>query len=210
MVENRQTPSTSEPEVDPVIERRRFPARILGAVRLDADVFEEVEHHPAAIWQAAVIVGAAGLARGLAAVTAGEPPGFLGSVVIAYLSWVVVSGLIWLVGVVIDRDTSTFFELLRTIGFAAAPIVLLLVGVLPALVVPASLMVVGFAVHALAAAALVIAARQALDVSTLRAAVICGIVVGILTVLIAYLLHGLAVHLEGMIDLAVSAAVDRP
>jgi hypothetical protein len=113
--------------------------------------------------------------------------------------------MIWFVGVLVDRDTSTFFELLRTIGFAAAPILLLILAVVPALAYPPALTPVLFGVHAASAAALVVAARQALDISTLRAAVICGIVAAVLAAVIAYVLHGIAVRLEGLVGLAFSA-----
>jgi hypothetical protein len=208
MAQDLQAPGSSDPKPASAAPRRSFPARVFGAARLDASVFEEVEHDVVAIWQAAVVVGLAGLARGFAAVSAGEPVGLIGSVFIAYICWGIVCLLIWLVGVVFDHDTSTLFELLRTIGFAAAPILLLIVGAIPVVAQTPAVHVVAYATHAAAVAALVVAARQALDISTLRAAVICGIVAAVLAVVTAYVLHGIAVRLEGMIDLVVSAAVD--
>jgi hypothetical protein len=204
MVDGPIAPDVSEVEPAAHSHRRSFLARTLGAIRLDASVFEEVEHDPRALWQAAVVVGMAGLARGIAALVADEVVGLVGSVVIAYLSWLFVCSLIWLVGVVVDRDTSTFVELLRTLGFAAAPILLLILGVIPALAYPPAVAPLVFAVHAAAAVALVVAARAALDVSTLRAVVICGVVVAVLAALAAYVLHGIAIRLEGMVDLATS------
>ena len=60
--------------------------------------------------------------------------------------------------------------------------------------------------HAAAAAALLIAAREALDVSTLRAAVICGVVIGLLTIVVVYLLNELALRLQAILDVVIAAA----
>jgi len=196
-----EPPETSSPAT-----RSGLIARVVGAMRLRAETFEEIEHDPPALWQAALVVALAGLARGLVAVVGGDPVGIIGSIVIAYFGWLIVCTLLWIVGVVIDRDTSTFFELLRTIGFAAAPILLLVVAAVPGLASPMLAMVAKWLTHLAAAAALVIAARQALDVSTARAVAICGVVVAILSIVIAYLLHGIAVRLDALIDLVVTAA----
>jgi hypothetical protein len=201
MVDDTPVPEASAPAT-----RSGLIGRVVGAVRLRAATFEEIEHDPPALWQAALVVGLAGVARGLVAVVDGDPVGIVGSIIVAYFAWLIVCTVLWIVGVVIDRDTSTFFELLRTIGFAAAPILLLVVAAIPGLASPSLAIVAKWITHLAAAAALVIAARQALDVSTARAVVICGVVVAILAVTIAYVLHGVAVRLDALIDLVVTAA----
>jgi hypothetical protein len=186
--------------------RRSFARRVIGAVALDASVYAEVEHHPAAIVQAAVIVALAGVARGLVALATGDPFGVTASLVIAFASWGIVTALLWLVGVVFDHDTSTFLELLRTVGFAASPLILLVLAALPLLSAPAPVLVIKALLHVAAAVALVVAAREALDVSTRRSIVICGSVLVALALVLAYVINAVALRLQGVIDVVVSAA----
>ena len=202
---------TSEPDAAPAGGRadtvhRSLAGRWFGAVRLDASVYHEVEDDRSALLQALGIVVIAGLGRGLAAVANDDLVGITGSIVIALASWLIVTTLLWFVGVVLDHDTSDFFELLRTVGFAASPLVLLAVVAIPALTIPALVFVVKLITHVAAAAALVIAAREALDVSTLRASLFCGVVIGLLSIVVVYLLNELAMHLQGILDVVVSAA----
>jgi hypothetical protein len=203
-------PTSDHPESDEVHHstpiRRSFWQRWLAATRLDATVYHEVEDDPSAILQAFSIVAIAGLARGLAAVANDDLVGVAGSLVIAFSSWFIVTALLWFVGVVIDRDTSGFFELMRTVGFAASPLVLLCVVALPFVSAPTVVLGVKIVTHVAAAAALVIAAREALDVSTLRAGAICGLVIGVLAIVVVYLLNALALRLQGILDVVVSAA----
>lgn len=203
-------PTSDRPEPDtetPAARgRRSFWQRWLAAARLDASLYHEIEDDPSAILQAFVIVAIAGLARGLAAVANDDLVGITGSLVIAFVSWFIVTALLWFVGVVIDRDTSGFFELMRTVGFAASPLVFLCVVALPLVSAPAIVLGVKVVTHAAAAAALVIAAREALDVSTLRASVICGLVIGVLAIVVVYLLNALALRLQGILDVVISAA----
>src|SRR5690606_8016998 len=103
-----------------------------------------------------------------------------------YLGWALWSGLTYLIGDKLLGGTATWGELLRTIGFAQAPRVLLLFAFIPglggliALVVAVWLLITG-----------VIAIRQALDFSTGKAiltavlgwiaAVLVGVVLGALS-----------------------------
>lgn len=152
--------------------RRPLWQRALGALRLDANVFDEVEGDPSALPQAAVVVVLAGLARGTAALAGDEAPGLLPSVAGAIVMWLLATSLLAAVGVRWLRGTSDFAELLRTLGFAAMPLWLL---------APISLLdgppqlVAEVLVHGWAIAAAGLAVRQALDVGTGRALVACSV-----------------------------------
>lgn len=148
---------------------RRFGQRLLGALTLDASVYEEVEQYPDALGQATAVVLLAALARGVGAAAQGD---FVAGVLAGVLSWLLGTAIIWLIGVVILRLSSDFAELLRTLGFATAPQLLYALGLLP--IGPLQL---GFAlaVFGLGLVAWVIAVRQALDVSTPWALAICWI-----------------------------------
>ena len=137
---------------------RSFGARLVGAFKLDASVYEEVEHDTSAFGQAAGTFGETGSGGALASLAGGLVGWFLGT------------GLVWLIGVAIMNHTSDYGELLRTLGFATAPGMLAVLGELP--LGPAEALL-GLAIFALSTIAAVIAVRQALDVGTGRAIVVC-------------------------------------
>jgi hypothetical protein len=150
--------------------RRSFVERVIAALRFDATVYEEVEHDPDALPQAAGVIALVAVAEGLAGVGAAGFSGLIGGVFSAGLGWVLGAGIIWLVGVKLMNHSSDFPELLRTLGFASVPKVLLVFGILP--IGPLrGLLALGVNVAVLIA--FVIAVRQALDVSTGRAVGIC-------------------------------------
>lgn len=170
-------PSTLEPSGS-----RGFWDRLYGALTLDATVFEEVEHDPSAMTQAATVVLIASVARGLGY---GDLPA---SIVGGFIGWVVATAVVWVVGIKILEHTSDFRELLRTVGFATAPRILLLLGVLP--IGPLRL-VLALSVLVLVVVSFVVAVRQALDVQTDRAVFVC-IVAAVLNVIPSLLLGGMA------------------
>jgi hypothetical protein len=143
---------------------RPFSRRLLGALTLDATVYEEVEHHPEALRQALAVVGIAALARGL-----GEGDLVFGTLA-GIAGWLLGTAIVWLIGVVLLRNSSSFPELLRTLGFATAPYALSALGALPLGSLDVAL---ALGVWALSLVAWVIAVRQALDVSMGYALAVC-------------------------------------
>jgi hypothetical protein len=155
-------PPGSGPEPSPT-ERRGLWDRLYGALTLDAAVFDEVEHDPDAMWQAVGVVALGGVAEAI-----GFPVG-LGALPSGFIGWLVSAAVIWIIGVKILEHTSDFPELLRTLGFASAPKVLLVFG---AILGPLSTLLWLFVLF-LVAVAFIVAVRQALDVPTSRALSIC-------------------------------------
>ena len=150
--------------------RRSFPERLLGALRLDSAVFDEIEHDRGSLGQAAAVVALGGAATALGA--GAGLGGAVGAVLGALLGWAVAVGFVWLVGVFVLKHTSDYPELLRTLGFASAPQMLLVLrGV--AFLGP----LIGVAAFLWGIAAWVVAVRQALDVGTGRAVAVCVIAV---------------------------------
>jgi hypothetical protein len=151
--------------------------RALGAARLDPATYEDVEHDPSALGQAIGVVLIASLCGGIgSAGYAGdfELGGLALAVAVNLLAWLLWAAVTWWVGTRILPEPETeadLGQLLRTIGFSAAPGVLAVLGVLPA--------VGGFVVLAASLwqlAAMVVAVRQALDyTSTQRALGVCAI-----------------------------------
>ena len=149
------------------VPQRSFGERLLGAIKLDATVYEEVEHTPDAMGQAAGVVVLAVVAQ-----TLGMPgdSGLGIGLLSGFIGWLIGTAVIWLIGVQILKHTSDFQELLRTLGFASAPQVLYVLGILPlGPLAPLLLLAVGV----LGLFAWVIAVRQALDVTTGRSIAIC-------------------------------------
>jgi hypothetical protein len=149
---------------------RSFGERLLGALKLDATVYEEVEHDPSAFGQAAVVVGLSSIAQGLGAFHDAGMGGSLAGFVGSFAGWFIGAGLVWLIGVKIMSCTSDYGELVRTLGFAAAPGMIGVLGLLP---LGPALPLLGLAIFVLSTIAAVIAVRQALDVGTGRAVVVC-------------------------------------
>jgi hypothetical protein len=148
-----------------------FVDRVVGAARLDARIYEEVEADKTATPQAMAVVALAALASGVGVVTT-EGAGVVHTVVVALVGWVVWAVLIWVVGAKLLPETGTradVGELLRTLGFAASPGLLLVLRVVPLVG-----LLVGFFIWIWQLAATVVAVRQALDYrSTARAIIVC-------------------------------------
>jgi hypothetical protein len=167
--------------------RRSFAERVVGALKLDAGVYEEVEADPGALGQAAGVVVLAAIASALGSPAAHGGGSFVGGVVGSLIGWLLGTGVIWLIGVVAMKCTSDYPELLRTLGFASAPGLVMIAGVIPFLSYPASAVAWVWGL-----AAYVVAVRQALDVSTGRAVLVCVLAFGVTilaTLLLALLAH---------------------
>ena len=150
-----------------------FVERVVGAARLDAKMYEEVEADTTAMGQAMAVVAAAALAAGVGSISSGAT-GVVAAVVGGILGWFLWAVVTWLVGTKLLPEPGTSADLgqmLRTIGFSAAPGLLNVLGIIP---------LVGLVVWLLAAVwqlvAMVVAVRQALDyTSTGRAVLVCFI-----------------------------------
>ena len=152
-----------------------FLQRLVGASALDATTYEGLEADRSITGQAMLVVLLSALAAGVGARGFGSPwsqvPAFA---VIALLAWAAWALLTYEIGARLlpGRETrADVTELLRTIGFSAAPGLLRLIGVVPAFTMPVFVL---SAVWMLLA--MVVAVRQALDyASTMRALVVCGV-----------------------------------
>jgi hypothetical protein len=104
--------------------------------------------------------------------------------------------VIWAIGVKLMGCSSDFGELMRTMGFATAPKILFLIGVLP---LGSFAYLLGFGVLALTTVASILAVRHALDVTTGRAILVCvlGMVASFLLAVTVATLIGVALGLNG-------------
>jgi hypothetical protein len=143
--------------------RTAFPKRLLGAATFRIPIYEEVEHDKGATGQAAGVVGLVAAAAAIGGLELG-PGGLVAGILGAYLGWALWSGTCYLVGAQLFDGTADWGELLRTIGFAQAPGILLVLQLLPAVGT-----VFYFLVLLWMIGTVLVAIRQALDFSTGRA-----------------------------------------
>jgi hypothetical protein len=170
--------------------------RMIGAARLDPQLYEEVEADPSAMNQAVTVVVISSVAAGVGSMFANGVLGLLGGTILALLGWFLWSGVVYWIGVKLLPEPQTqadYGQLLRTIGFSSSPGVLRIVGLIPVLG-----WVINLVVGAWMVAAMVVAVRQALDYEgTGRAIVVCLlgwlaylIVFGVFTLIAGGMLSG--------------------
>jgi Yip1 domain len=161
--------------------------RAIGAARLEPATYEEVEADTGALGQAMIVVVVAAIASGIGA-SGGHGfrmvPGAIGALV----GWFVWAFTVYLVGTRLLPQPETkadLGELLRTTGFAAAPGVVGVLGLLP--IVGGIALLVAWLWQL---AAMVIAVRQALDYTSTGHAIAVCVIGFIAQLLVVFLLLG--------------------
>lgn len=155
-----------------------FLRRLVGAAMLSPAAFEEVEADRTATPQALLVVVLASLAAGIGARGASGAGAALKFFAVGSLlsvaAWAAFAVLTYTVGtnVLPSADTRADVpELLRTLGFAAAPGLLQVFALFSSLTIPIFAIAIAWTL-----AASVVAVRQALDyTSTRRAVAVCGL-----------------------------------
>lgn len=172
-----------------------FQDRVVGAMRLQPATFEEIEHDPTAVSQSAIVVLAVALAGVIGSLRYGFFAGTATAMIVfALIGWAVSSAVVWLIGTRLMPGKNTeadFQQVLRVVGFAQAPGLLSILGIIPILGV-----LIRFVVWIWTLVALVIAVRQALDYDdTLKAVIVCVIawvVMFVATLMVGFLGFGAA------------------
>lgn len=146
--------------------------RMIGAAKLDVKTYEDVERDESALGQAMTVVALSAVASAIGSAGMGGFRGIIGGLLGALIGWFLWAGVIYLVGTQALPEPQTkadFGQVLRTVGFAASPGVLSILGIVPILGA-----LVRLAVFFWQIAATVVAVRQALDyTSTAKAVVVC-------------------------------------
>jgi hypothetical protein len=150
--------------------------RLMGAAMLDAGTYEQVESDRRATGQSVLVIVLASVAAG-AGVHLQAWAGTMGFVrvsVIALAGWIAWAVITVQIGtrVLPQREThSDSGEMMRTIGFAAAPGLLQVFGMIPGVGLPVVVLTVVWMF-----AAMVVAVKHALDfTSVARALAVCGL-----------------------------------
>ncbi len=146
--------------------------RMIRAAKLDVKLYEEVEADPKALSQAMTVVVLSAVATGIGAAGRTSVTGLIVTSIGALASWYIWAYLTYFIGTRLLPEPQTHAdhgELLRTLGFAASPGLIRVVGIIPFL---GPLVMLASAIWMLVAT--VIAVRQALDYSsTGRAIGVC-------------------------------------
>ena len=138
--------------------------RVFRAIKIDVDLYEEVERDKSATFQAGLVVVLSSMAAGVGALQLGAS-NFLIAPVLSLISWYVWAYIIYFVGVKLFPDKNTksdHGELLRTIGFSSAPGLIRIFGITPDLM---TVTFIGSAFWMLAC--MVVGVRAALDYTSL-------------------------------------------
>jgi hypothetical protein len=148
--------------------------RMLGAAKLDAATYEEVEGDTTATPQAMLVVVLASLAAGFGVLRVVGIGGLLIAALSSLVGWYVWAFITYFVGTRFlpgPKTHADMGQLLRTIGFSAAPGLIRVLGIIPGLD-----MLVSFIAALWMLVTMVVAVRQALDYdSTGRAVAVCVI-----------------------------------
>jgi hypothetical protein len=145
--------------------------RMIGAARLDAQTYEQVEADPGSLTGAVFTAVIASIA---AAVGTGarDVVGLASATFVLLVTWIVWVALTYVIGTQLLPEPAThsdFGEVLRTTGFSASPGILRILALIPSITLPVFIGITFWMLLAFA-----IAIRHALDYSSLpRAFAVC-------------------------------------
>ena len=138
--------------------------RVFRSIKIDPDVYDEVQKDKTATLSAAFVVVISSLAAGIAAKQLGASS-FIFAPILSLLSWFVWAYIVYFVGVKLFPDPktkTTHAALLRAIGFSSAPGIIRVFGFTPELM---TVTFIGSALWMLAC--MVVAVRQTLNFKSL-------------------------------------------
>ena len=189
----KDTASTPSAPIQPKTVSTSLFDRMIRAARLETSIYEEVETDTTATAQALIVVMLSSICSGIGTAVhralTGRGSigiGLFGGLFSALIVWFAWSFITYFVGKKVFGGKASYGELLRTIGFANSPGVLLIFSFIPIL---GGLL--SFAVWVWNLVAMVTAVRQALDFSTGKAVLTCifgWIVALVLSVIIGALI----------------------
>lgn len=138
-----------------------FINRVIRALLLDIDLYEEVERDKSAIVQALFIVFLSSLARGIYTYKLGDYKGLVVGTITSFVLWILLALLIYIIGTKLFPESETRTdqgEVIRVLGFASAPGIFRVFAVIPYLTP-----LVFLVVWVWTLVAMIVAVRQALD-----------------------------------------------
>jgi hypothetical protein len=166
--------------------------RMVRAAKLEVPLYEEVEADVTATNQALLVVVLVAVASGIGSAIGADPGALVGRLVGGILQsligWAVWSFVVYFVGTRFFGGTATYGELLRTLGFAESPSVLLIFGFIP---IVGGIIALAAGIWTLVAS--FIGIRQALDID--NAKTVFTILLGLVALIIVVTLVTLVLAL---------------
>ena len=163
--------------------------RLIRAMKGDESLYDEVDDDPAALGQAARVVGLAAAATAFGGIAVLGPRGMIGGLAIPFVTWAVWATVVWAVGAkLLSRRVADFEDLLRPLGLAMAPQLLWAIAIVP---MPALQGLVGIAVAVLTVISVAQAIRHTLDIDLGRAALV-SVVTSVAYWMVVWLVGGFA------------------
>jgi hypothetical protein len=171
--------------------------RVIGAARLDGAVYEEVEHDINASSQALMVVGVAAVSAAIGGLNDGFS-GLISALISGLVGFAIASYFVYFVGTRLTPSTQTsanYGEVMRCLGFAYAPNLLLFLHIIPGI---GGLL--SFLIGIWAIVTMVVATMHALEMSAVRA-----VVTSILASIIAAIVIGIIVAIIGGTAIGIGA-----
>jgi hypothetical protein len=156
--------------------------RMIRAVRLDADLYETVEHDASYTREAAIIVVIVAVLNGIGGtfVADNKIGALIALIIVGILGWVLWAAIADFIGRTFFQATSDIGEMLRVIGYAQSVLVLSLIPL------------VGFIAFIWSLVCLVVALRHGLDITTGKAIVV-GIIGWLLVAIASAIVYAIVV-----------------
>ncbi len=151
-----------------------FGDRVVGAMKLDPNAFEDVERDPTAIGQSVGVIVLAAVAAGIGNVFRGGLTGIVYGACLSVVGFLVWSLIVWVIGTKVMPEPATkadYPETFRVLGFSAAPGLASVITIIPILGYLLMLLIWLWQI-----AAMIIAVKAVLDYSTLGKAIIVVVI----------------------------------
>ena len=163
-----------------------FGDRVIGAMKLDPNTFEDVERDPTAIGQSVGVIVLAAVAAGIGNIWWGGITGIVRGALMSIIGFLLWSLIVWVLGTKVMPEPTTkadFPETFRVIGFSAAPGLASVVTIIPILG-----WILMFVIWLWQMAAMVVAVKAALDYSTIGKAVLVVLIGFVVQLCLMFLL----------------------
>ncbi len=163
-----------------------FGDRVVGAMKLDENAFEDAERDPTSIGQAVGVIVLAAVSAGIGNIYWGGLTGIVTGALMSIISFLVWSAIVWLVGTKLLPEPTTqadFPQTFRTLGFAAAPGLASVVTIIPILGYLLMLVIWLWQI-----AAMVVAVKAVLDYSTIGKAVLVVLIGFVVNMIVMFLI----------------------
>lgn len=162
-----------------------FGDRVIGALKLEANAFEDVERDPTAIGQSVGVIVLAAVSAGIGNIYWGGISGIVSTALTSLISFLIWSLIVWLVGTKLMPEPTTkadFPETFRVLGFSAAPGLLGFITIIPILGY-----LILFVIWLWTIAAMIVAVKAVLDYSTIGKAIVVVLIGFIVNLIITAL-----------------------